>query len=287
MMDLPSPLAVVAHDAGAANLIIAWLAAAPEGIGDILPVMSGPAAALWDARFPEGPHPVPLPEALADAAGLLSGTGWSSDLEHEARRLAAKRGIASTAVLDHWVNYRPRFERNGQVVFPDRVWVTDEYALREAALVIPEVRAELRSNLYLQAQVHAAGPLPANGDVLLILEPARSDWGQDRPGEFQTLDWFWRHRDQAAPRDVPIRLRPHPSDPAGKYDAWIAAHPGVFLDASADMAQALRPAGVVVGLQSAALVIALMAGRQAITALPPWAPPCPLPHQGLRRLAPR
>ncbi len=49
MIDLPGPLAVVCHDAGAANLILAWLAAEPRS--DIRPVMKGPAQGLWKERF--------------------------------------------------------------------------------------------------------------------------------------------------------------------------------------------------------------------------------------------
>lgn len=287
MTDLPRPVAVVAHDAGAANLILAWLAASAFPPDEVRPVMAGPAAALWAARFPEGPAPVTLEAALDEANALLSGSGWASDLEHEARRLARARGIPSVAVIDHWVNYRMRFQRHGEEILPDRLWVTDDYALAEAARTVAEVPAELKPNLYLQEQVKAAGPVPIDGDVLFVLEPARSDWGRHEAGEFQALDWFWRRRARAAPATTPVRLRPHPSDPPGKYDDWIAAHPGVRLDTSADLAAALRGAAIVVGLQSAALVIALASGRKAVTALPPWAPPCALPHTAISVLAGR
>ncbi|HVL41422.1 MAG TPA: hypothetical protein VM348_04635, partial [Brevundimonas sp.] len=156
MTDLPPPVAVVAHDAGAANLILAWLAAAPSGLKRVRPVMAGPAAALWAARFPDGPVPVALEAALEEANSLLSGTGWASDLEHEARRLARARGIPSVAVIDHWVNYRMRFQRHGEEILPDRLWVADEHALAEAAASLPEVPAELKPNLYLQEQADAA-----------------------------------------------------------------------------------------------------------------------------------
>jgi len=286
MMGLPTPLAVVAHDAGAANLIIAWFQAEPQPLHGVRPVMEGPAARLWAQAFPDGPTPLGLEAALDGAEALLSGTGWASDLEHRARAEAQRRGLPSVAVIDHWVNYRMRFQRGGEEILPDRVWVTDAYAVAEAARALPELEAELKPNLYLQAQAAAAGPPPERGDVLFVLEPARDDWGRHQPGEFQALDWFWRHKERLAPSGAPLRLRPHPSDPPRKYDAWLAAHPGAALDTSSDMAEALKGASTVVGLQSAALVIALAAGRRAITALPPWAPPCPLPHAEIERLGP-
>ena len=41
----------------------------------------------------------------------------------------------------------------------------------------------------------------------------------------------------------------------------------------------------VVGCESQALVVALAAGRQVWSSLPPWAPPCRLPQAGVQRLA--
>lgn len=285
VLGLQTPLAVVAHDAGAANIILAWLLAERKPLLGVLPVMDGPAARLWVEAFPDAPGSMPLNDALSVARTVLSGTGWASDLEHRARAEARRLGLPSVAVIDHWVNYRMRFERSGELILPDRIWVTDEHALAEARRALPEVEAELRPNLYLQNQANAAGPTPTDGDILFVLEPARSDWDRGEPGEFQALDWFWANRQCVESMDVPVRLRPHPSDPPGKYDAWIAMHPGSCLDRSGDMAEALSSAAVVVGLQSAALVVALAAGRRAVTALPPWAPPCGLPHPGITRLA--
>ena len=87
--------------------------------------------------------------------------------------------------------------------------------------------------------------------------------------------------------EVPVRLRPHPSDPPGKYNAWLASAQGqgAVLDTHASLAEALRPARWVVGAESMALVVALASGRQVASSLPPWAPACRLPHGGVVKLA--
>lgn len=279
---LPRPLAVAIHDAGAANMIAAWAEAAaspPERVH-----AEGPARAIWSERF--GTEAFVQGDALLDGAStLLSGTGWASDIEHEARRNAAERGIRSVAVIDHWVNYRPRFERGGATQLPDQIWVGDAYARAIAEEVFSDTPVTQHDNIYLAQQAAAAGPVPDDGDVLFVAEPARSDWVRDRPGEFQALDHFMANRAAAGIGEhVPLRLRPHPSDPAGKYDDWLAQHANATLDRSSDMAAALAGARWVAGLHSVALVIALEAGRDAISSLPPWAPPCVLPHEGIRRL---
>ena len=262
---LARPLAVAIHDAGAANMLIAWAAAAKNPPDCVW--ADGPAKALWAARFGadalvEGPE-----KLLDEAACLISGTGWASDLEHTARIAAAKRGIRSIAVIDHWVNYIPRFERDGRQQLPDSIWVGDSYALQIAKGTFPDIPIEVMPNIYLAEQSSNAGKPPENGDILFVAEPARSFWGEDLPGEFQAM-----------------RLRPHPSDPPGKYDDWLSAHDWATLDRSPDMAAALQPARWVAGMNSVALVIALEAGREVICALPPNAPPCTLPHEGIARI---
>ena len=67
--------------------------------------LAGPAKKLFLNRLGASAHFVStLEEALDGAQVLISGTGWESDLEFVARRLARQRGIPSVAVLDHWLN---------------------------------------------------------------------------------------------------------------------------------------------------------------------------------------
>jgi hypothetical protein len=281
--DLASPLAVVCHDAGACNLILPWIAG--SGLA-LRPVMQGPAARLFAERFPQRLS-LALDDALDGASMLLSGSGWASDLEHRARARARARGLRSVAVIDHWVNYAERFERDGEVVWPDEFWVTDDEAVRLASATFPGAVVRHYDNLYLEAQLARIGPAPRNGGVLVVLEPARSDWGRGTPGEFQALDHFMAQRAALGiGRGVAIRLRPHPSDPPGKYDAWIAAQRGadVALDRHAALADAIGASRWVAGCESMAMVVALHAGRPVIGMLPPWAPRCRLPQRGITHL---
>lgn len=286
VIDLPRPLAVVCHDAGAANLILAWLAKEPRP--DARPVIAGPAERLWRARFGEAPL-WELGAALDGAAALLSGTGWASDLEHHARVLAKHAGIRSAAVLDHWVNYPERFVRAGETVWPDEFWVVDEDALVLASERFPGACVRLKPNAYLDEQLARIRPLEVGAPerVLYVLEPARSDWSREVPGEFQALDYWLEHFGKLGlPRSVPIRLRPHPSEPPGKYRDWLERHSGVDvqLDDSPDLSEAIGRASVVAGCQSYAMVVALAAGRKVVCTLPPWAPLCVLPYSTIIHL---
>ena len=287
MLDLKEPLAIACHDAGAANIVFAWMQAEPPATGALL--LDGPAARLLGAAPTGTRRADSARDLLEGCVTLLSGTGWASELEHDARLEARRRGVRSVAVLDHWVNYRGRFERRGELVLPDEIWVTDPDALAIARAAFPGVPLREQRNLYLAQQVAAIGPPPAGGrpELLYLLEPARDDWGRGLAGEFQALDYFAeRFPRLALPGGTVVRLRPHPSDPPGKYSAWAAVNRpfAVEIDASAQLADALRSATWVAGCETYALVVALHSGRTAYCSLPPWAPPCRLPHAGLVHL---
>lgn len=287
ILDLSSPAAVVCHDAGAANIILAWMQA--EGARDWQTFLQGPAARLWSGLDIPGVQLCEtLEQALDGACVLLSGTGWQSDLEHEARRHSRARCIKSIAVIDHWVHYRDRFVRQGEFVLPDEIYVTDDYALDEAQRCFPDVKVQSRPNLYLEGLLKQITPCTSTQtEVLYVLEPMHNDWGRQVQGEFQALDYFAANIGTLGiTPDALIRLRPHPSDAPGKYDEWITQHKelNLALDDSLTPAAAISNAEWVVGCETYAMVIALAAGRRVVSTLPPWAHRCRLPHTGIIHL---
>lgn len=293
---LVSPVVVVCHDAGAANLIFAWLRdwAASNLLNDheFRLVLKGPAELAWRNQNLALRHTqiyTELSTALQGANCVLTGTGWASSLEHDARKLASTQQIPCAAVIDHWVNYPQRFERGAEVVLPDEIWVADTYAAEIAGRLFKGIRVLELSNAYLQEQVKNIPEIPDGSRTLLyVLEPLRMDWGRGKPGEFQALDFFAQHLQLiVGHQPVQVMLRPHPSDPPHKYDDWINAHPNLSLtlDQNPSLSQAIGRARWVVGAETFAMVVANAAGRPTYSSLPPWAHTCRLPHQEIVHLS--
>lgn len=285
-LNLSFPLAVVCHDAGAANIIVALLRRMPS-LAFTKAYMEGPARDIWLKMIPDVPLCASLQEALVGSTSLLSGTGWASNIEHDARQLASASGIHTIAVLDHWVNYRARFYRAGNEILPDEFWVTDEFAENIARYTFPGLNIVQLPNYYLIQQLENISlPLHAT-ELLYVAEPARHDWGKGVQGEFQALDYFLTKLPKLGlPANIIFKLRPHPSDEKGKYDTWIESQTEFSwtLDNSLHMSDALSMASWVAGCESFALVLALAAGRRVYCSLPPWAPSCRLPHDGIIHL---
>lgn len=290
---LRTPIAVVAHDAGAANHLISWVKNA--GHEQVRACVRGPALTLWNRVFPYANTSDELADVLAGAATLISGTGWASTLEHDARKMARQLGVRSVAVIDHWTNYHARFIRDGIEVLPDEIWVTDVYAKTLAESTFANLKITLLPNFYLDSLVqeliqYECQKVKGTGrNLLYVLEPIRESWGADVvAGEFLALDFFVNNLSVLGLGDgLSIRLRPHPSDPVGKYDQWIKAQKNmqVSLDNSAALAESIAWSDIVVGCQTYALVVALAAGRQVVSSIPPWAPSCVLPQSGIIKLS--
>jgi hypothetical protein len=210
--------------------------------------------------------------------------------------------LPTLAVLDHWVNYRARFVRAGVEVLPDAFVVVDREAAGVAAAEFGTSRPILTwRNRYLENEaqhIQAIGkrsPSSPPERLLVALEPVRDSWtidGESMSGETaeaHAFDYLMQNLHHLAPLErLTVRLRPHPSQAASKYESWLRRRPGtrIELSSGSTLAEDIAWADAVAGLQSYALIVALAAHRRAVTYLPPGAPSCPLPHAGVERIVP-
>ncbi len=287
-----SNIAVVAHDAGAANHIFSWLRTGYIDSDKVRFCVDGPAAKICAQLFPDFVNNE-LERVLDAALVLISGTGWMGSLEHEARCLAVGNNIRSIAVLDHWTNYRERFIREGFELLPDEVWVVDEYAYDIAKKSLPGVPVALQRNDFIASQLREIKEFhyekTQGSRVLYVMEPIRQEWGDsDTLGEFQALKYFIENMGLLDLNDdVAIIIKPHPSDPVGKYDPLNKGFGKLNLkvDTLISLAEALAWSNIVAGCQTYAMVVALAAGKKVVSTLPPAAPSCQLPHKEIMRLS--
>jgi hypothetical protein len=292
------PLAVVCHDAGAANIIYSWIEScvqvSPGLASSIRIYCCGPAKYLIDNFvINQVERCSSLEVAMENAQTLLAGTGWATSLELQALDHAKKLGIRAISVIDHWINYSDRFHIDEWQIDPVEIWVTDKYAKNIAEKTFPEAKIEQMPNLYFSRTIARINALSHSNSstlkVLYVLEPIRKSWAKGREdGEFDALEYFFSHMDELFHRPVEeVRLRPHPSDPPGKYDRWLVRH-GAFritLDVRSELENSIAWADVVVGCQTMAMAVALESGKRVICSMPPWAPSCALPHDGIEKMA--
>ncbi len=295
--------AIVAHDAGGAELLAAWVRRQRGDGGAFSFAVDGPALAVF-RRTLGAVDSRPLAGVLAGADRLLAGTGWQSRLETDAIAMARARGLPSAAFLDHWVNYRERFVRAGVAVLPDELWVGDPIALALARRLLPEVPARQVDNPYfadLREALAQQPPRPpraagAPHALLYVCEPiaahAQAQFGNPRHWgytEHDALRYTLGHLHRLGAPVGRIVVRRHPSEPDGKYRDTVAGFdlPLQFSDGRPLIAE-VAASDIVVGCNSMAMVIGLLAGKRVVSAIPPGGGGCALPQPeiGMLRACP-
>lgn len=281
-------IGVVAHDAGGAEVVSSYIR---RNKLDCQFCLAGPAVDIFSRKLGEIENKS-LENVVAACEWLLCGTSFSAVLEYSAIRMARQYQTKSVAVLDHWVNYRWRFLRNGEWCFPDEIWAGDELSFEQARLDIPEVPTLFVPNAYFQDMREELSLIPRTDqssglNILYVCEPFQESaeilygddlyWGHtDR----EVLEYFFSQLEPVANEISSIVLRPHPREALGKYD-WVRKvyDLPIVTDEEKSLKEQIVKSDVVAGGGTMAMVVALIADKFVVCSLPPGSKVARLPHE--------
>jgi hypothetical protein len=284
-------LAIVSHDAGGAEILANYVYQKKIACRFVL---EGPALSVFERRFGVV-ETISLEASLSVCDEVLCGTSWQSDLEWRAIEQAQRVGKHVIAFLDHWINYPERFTRNRIQHLPDELWVGDDDAERLARKHFPNTPIRLEPNPYfieIQQKVAELGvrqnPSLGNGKIVLFVSENISDHARMRYGnerywgytEFDAIEYFLENMDVFEELIEKVVIRPHPSDPKGKYDKLVNKYFGIVkLSDGKPLLNEIIESDIVVGSQSAAMVVGLLAHKKVVSCIPPTGFPCALPQK--------
>ena len=99
------------------------------------------------------------------------------------------------------------------------------------------------------------------------------------------MEFFLGNINNLAIRVDEIVIRPHPSEPPNKHDWAIeAADVPLTIDKGSDLVDVILSAECVVGMDSMAMVVGLLAGKTVVCCIPPGPAACRLPHKDIQYL---
>ena len=238
-----------------------------------------------------------LYECISESEMLISGTGWQTNIEFNARKIAKFKNIPSIAVIDHWTNYKKRFIFRGIEIYPDHLLVSDEYAKNIAKEIFPNIAITQLSNLFLEStaaklkknfSIRKNFKLPTK--IIYFTEPIREKWGNSELiPEFQALKFFSEKIDLLVEKKLIaqkshieyINIKTHPSEDYSKYKRFIKSLnlPGeLYINKYKSLESSILNAHIAFGCETQALIVAQACGLKVISSIPPWAPQCRLPH---------
>ena len=248
----------------------------------------------------------PGPGDLAGAPLVFCGTSHpdsSQRFELHALAAAAAAGIRSIAFVDHWTNFRLRFQaQSGGLVLPDELWVLDAHAValavadglpRERLRVTGSPSLAFLARLWRPSRSLAAlrsAALPQGAGPILLYAPDPLSLRQAAAG----FDEVSAARDLAAAvrqarPEATVLLRFHPLQPAAakpEIARSFAAQGVRAVSSPPDLAPAelCLIADVVIGFHSNLLLEAQVLGRPVVRYLPGPGFADPLGHLTFGRL---
>ena len=287
--ELSPPVAIVAHDAGGAEVLSSYVArhAIPCKF-----VLEGPARKVFERKL-GAIAMTSLEDAIATCNSLLCGTSWESELEWRAIAAAKDAGKPAIAFLDHWVNYRKRFIRRDRECLPDTIWVGDAAAETLARSTFPGTPVQLVANPYFEdireeflELERAAAPAELNGlRVLFLCTPMMVHEQKRGYTEFDALHYFFANRSALGKPVASLVIRPHPSEDKNKYLQMVKEFGAeARLGGDKPLLQEIVESDVVMGCGSMAMVVALIAGRRVVSSIPPGGLASSLPQTEIESL---
>ena len=282
---------ICCHDAGAAEIISSYIK--QKNIAPLY-CLSGPAIKVFERKIGRIDNML-LTDIVKNSNWLLCGTSWKSDLEWNIIKEAKKQQKKVIVFLDHWVNYRERFIRNNEECLPDEIWVGDHYAERIAKDNFSNLKIKLIENPYLldiKKQLSRLGKIRVRGNsVLYVCEPIREHayfkhgdehyWGYT---EEEALRFFLTSIDEMFTAKKSIIIRPHPSECLNKYD-WVFDefnHKDIKIDNKKTLLEQIFDSDIVVGCETMAMVVAILAEKEVISSIPPGGRACVLPYKEIK-----
>jgi hypothetical protein len=183
-------------------------------------------------------------------------------------------------------------------LLPTEIWVADEHAYAIATNEFRTVPVTLVGNPFLaDIESEIAGSELARragrGVNVLYIGEIIDEFSAARPAglppynytEQDALRYFMDNISFVFDTVNSVTVRPHPAEPKDKYD-WAMAEYGAVVTRSsnADLLDDIRECDVVVGCETMAMVVGLVAGKRVICSVPPGGKPCALPHPEIEQL---
>ena len=288
---------IVSHDAGGAEVVSSWVRRHPEY--QYYFCLDGSAVEIFQRKIGTiDNQPVNnLNMLIQKSDWILTGTSWASDLEKEVIKLGKEQKKKVVSFLDHWVNYPQRFEYNGRICLPDEIWVGDKDALKIAQNYFPQEKLRLVPNPYFQdikdeiKSIKASEKQTTKIRILYVCCGPIGEYSIKKYGhplhwgytEYDALRFFF----EKLPNIIPIenveyvRVRRHPSESKNKYDNILEEYPAIPFQKSEgnSLIKDCVWADWVVGCESMAIVVGLLAKKKVFSCIPVEGKSCSLPYK--------
>lgn len=280
-LNLSAAVAVVAHDAGGAE-VLARLTRDYLERPEI--IVSGPARQIFARVLGVAIDDIPEGRTIDPrrVSQLLSSAGWQTRFEYDFISYAIDSDIHTAVVIDHWMNIPGRLERSGRRLNPEELWVSDVHAERRVAQTFPACPVvSFRNPVYSEFLEDYETCLPRSEKPVtaLFISDNVAGYALEKFQDARALGFTQADAlkscgdflEAAVPKIRRIIVRRHPSEENAALSSVIElmAQRFAIVESDSTLAGDVAAAHVVVGIQSSAMLLARLAGRDVYQCIPP------------------
>ena len=258
LIDWAKNIGVASNDAGGAEHIV-WLLRNFDH--PVTALIQGPAIKIFEKAGFEFQIASTF-QQLLESNLIITGSGWMSELENKVIRECTVNQVPTITVLDHWVNYKERFEREPKVI-PNMLAVTNSLALGLASDLFPKAPVWLLPDSQLEDYKNLIRKFPSGNKVLVLLEPTSSLSNEFSISDNMNLELIEKAVELNMRRKLTgVVLRLHPSQVAGdpKFQVMRSRFPEITFSDEKDLADDLKFSAIVLGFSTYGLYISAMCG---------------------------
>ena len=272
--------AVISKDAGGAELAIRFALIQKE---DLSLALSGPAIEIFKKKLNKVKI-ISRAEAIRQSDWVLCSTGTSGNFEKDGLILAKKNKKKVISILDHWVGYRSRFIKKQKLFLPNEIWVTDKYALKILKKENFSTKIVFKNNLYFD-EFRIKNRLfknkknkPIGKNVIFLSEKVNPKFNKNYNND-QCIKYFFNNLPYLKIKIQQITIRFHPREKIRKLK-WLTDFPTkILISKNKHVFDDILQNDIIVGINTVALVLGLIAKKKVISCIPTKKDKCVLPHK--------
>ena len=291
---------IVCHDAGGAEIVSNYIK--NKKIKKCIYCVKGPAIKIFKKNIKNFCNKSTI-KSFSKIKKLLIGTSIKS--KHELKYLvyAKKLNIYSLCFLDHWTNYKRKLTLNKEVILPDEFLVGDIYSKNIARKIFKKTKISLIQNPYFKEislkikMMKKKDKKKNNFNILYLTEPLRNQakylynnylyYGYD---EFSSFNNFLKYISVIKKKNSnlnSINIRFHPSEGNTKYKKILNKYKKLNLKISKekDLIKDINQNDYIVGCETTALVVALIAKKKVFCSIPKKGKKSSLPYKNIMHIS--
>ena len=273
---------IISKEAGGAELACRFALTQKE---KFYLALSGPAIKIFKNKFNKIKI-ISKAEAIRKSDWVLCTTGTSGDFEKDGIILAKKNKKKVVVLLDHWVEYRSRFVKKKKLFLPNEIWVTDNYALKTIKKENFKTKIILKKNLYFDEFKKKVKLFKdkknklVGKNIIFLSEWVNPSHKKSYKAE-QCIKFFLNNLPALKLKINKITIRFHPQEKIKKLK-WLKNFPNkIIISKNKHIFDDILLNDIIVGINTVALVLGLIAKKKVISCIPTKKDRCDLPHKGI------